>query len=92
MSISTAIASVGESPNFIAFNAHCWFAFFVVVVVAEFVPLIFVLIACLIAAAIKEYWFDLKYETNPVQTVKDSTMDFLGYLSGICIGALYMVY
>jgi hypothetical protein len=38
-------------------------------------------------AALKEYWFDLRYETDPKQTLADSTLDFTFYLLGGAVGA-----
>lgn len=79
------IAKLGENPAFIAFNAHCWFAFSAVYVAGahgydlEAAALGFVL------AAAKEFWFDATYETNPPQTFDDNIEDFAGYLAGIVL-------
>jgi hypothetical protein len=38
-------------------------------------------------AAIKEFWYDARYELPP-QTTKDNVQDFLGYLGGIALAWL----
>ncbi len=39
-------------------------------------------------AAVKEFWYDLKYETDPVQNWKDSLLDFSMYMVGMTSGLL----
>lgn len=39
-------------------------------------------LAVIVAAAVKEYWFDMNFEL-PKQTWGGSTMDFVTYLAGI---------
>lgn len=55
-------------------------------------------VACVMAAvlltayaAVKEFWYDLKYEVDPVQTWKDSLLDFSMYMAGIAL-ALWVVF
>lgn len=87
MSLSSFIARVGVSPNWIAFNAHCWFAY---AVCATF-PSAFIMIYGLALAAMKEFWFDATYEF-PKQTFRDNLEDFLGYACGIGLALLSRIY
>jgi hypothetical protein len=82
--ISAFIAALGENPAFVAFNAHCWFAFSVVYVLASHgVPeLPLAAIVCLVAV-VKEFWFDARYEQNPPQTFWDNLDDAAGYAVGM---------
>lgn len=73
--MSNLLSTVGENPDFIAFNAHLGAAF---IAVSFGVPIWLVLLL----AAIKEFWLDIKYETNPPQTYLDGLLDFSGYLAG----------
>ncbi len=36
--------------------------------------------------ALKEFWFDLRYEANPPQTFDMSLEDFAGYATGLILG------
>jgi hypothetical protein len=49
-------------------------------------------IAVLIAAGIKEFWFDMRYE-DPPQTFNDSLLDFAGYAIGqlVSLGLMILV-
>ena len=47
-------------------------------------PLTAIAYALAALAAVKEFWFDMKYETG--QTYADGLKDFTGYLTGIVIG------
>jgi len=81
------VANLEESENFIAFNAHCWFAFsllYFLYTLHHWTIVITVPLA-LIISALKEFMFDAQYETNPPQTTKDNIMDFVGYVSGIAL-------
>ena len=40
-----------------------------------------------VAAAIKEFWYDARYELPP-QSTKDNVQDFVGYLGGISLAWL----
>lgn len=83
-SIIAWIAKLGQTTDFVAFNAHWGFAFFVMQLahgnkVAAG--------AALILAAAKEFWFDPRYEVNPPQKIwPDGVLDFSGYLFGIALG------
>jgi hypothetical protein len=77
--LSAFIAKLGTNPTFVAFHAHCWFAFAVVHTLGPWsvwfaVPL----------AAAKEFWFDATYEV-PKQTFLDNCEDFIGYSAGMVI-------
>lgn len=80
--ITQFVADLGTNAEWIAANAHCWFAAFLVLLCRGNY---FVAIGCLIAAAIKEFWFDARYEV-PKQTALDNWSDFLEYAIGIVIG------
>ena len=78
MNILTKIVT----PAFIAFNAHCWFAYAIVFTfpssrIAWYVAL---------AAAIKEFYVDKHFEVG--QTFDDNLQDFLGYVTGIILAML----
>ena len=90
MTIQSKIAALGENPTFIAAMAHTWFAFAVVTVLSHYLPLIPVQIACTALAAGKEFWFDLRYEITPRQTLLDSTGDMLGYVAGITLATVWL--
>jgi hypothetical protein len=70
------------TPKFIAFNAHCWFAYAVVITLPfpETAP------AVLVGAAIKEFYIDKHYENG--QTFIDNSQDFLGYVTGTILALL----
>ena len=51
-------------------------------------PCVYAFFGGLLAAAIKEFWYDLRYEL-PKQTIDDSAMDFSFYaLGGVAGGAV----
>jgi hypothetical protein len=83
MSIQSYIAKIGVNPQFIAFNAHAWFAYSVV----KTFPFAGVAAAAAVLAALKEFWFDAKYEV-PAQTFTDNLEDFAGYCAGILLASL----
>ena len=91
-SLAAEIAKIGESQNFVTAMAHCWFACSVVLILAHWgltawvsAPL------CVALAAGKEFWFDLKYEKTPPQTVFMSAADFGEYLVGIVVAVLILL-
>ena len=81
MSLSSFIASVGANPNFIAFNAHCFFAAFLVSVVGHCGWSAGAIVAL---AAVKEFWFDKHYEVD--QSFLDNLLDWSGYATGALLG------
>ncbi len=78
MKIVSLIGIIGENPNFIAFMAHSFFAAFIF----SLFPSWTAVAVFYVIAAFKEFWYDIKYETNPSQTYADSALDFVGYLTG----------
>ena len=88
MSLSTIVAKLGENNDFVAFNAHWGFAYFVVSNAAHHLPLWPVALTALVAAALKEFAFDAHYETNPPQTMRDNVQDFAGYAAGVLLAVL----
>lgn len=89
MSLSSRIASIGENVNFVAFMAHSGFAFFVMIVAwLAGAPLGVTAGFCVVLALMKEFWFDLRYETTPPQTVWNSMLDFIGYMTGLALAFL----
>lgn len=88
--ITKWIAALGQNVQFVAGVAH----FGVAALVAEHVytrdPL-YTLIAITVAAAVKEFYFDATYETDPVQTWQDNLEDFLGWVSGGFFGFGFVV-
>lgn len=88
MNILQRIGSIGESPNFIAWNAHMFFAAYTVSRFPKGLPRYIAAGVFGVVAFIKEFWFDLRYETSPPQKIKDSALDFAGHVSGIILGVL----
>lgn len=92
MTIQSEIAKIGESPAFITAMAHAWFACSVMLILGHWgltawisAPL------CVALAAAKEFWFDLRYEKTPPQTVWMSASDFSEYLAGIVVAVLILL-
>jgi hypothetical protein len=69
------------TPQFVAFQAHCWFAY--AVVFTFFNP--WVIGAVIIGAGIKEFYVDKHFEV--AQTFVDNLIDYSGYLTGIGVAA-----
>lgn len=89
MSLAASIAKVGEDPNFIAFNAHCWFAYALVFTLAAYgVPTLPVCVVVIVVAGIKEFWFDATQEKDPPQTFADNLEDFAGYVGGALLAVV----
>ncbi len=77
----------GNNPYFVAFNAHCWSAAIIVLLLSHFCGHALLWFSAIIMyAAIKEFWFDATYEV-PKQSAFDNETDFLGYCIGALIGA-----
>jgi hypothetical protein len=92
LTIVDKVAQITESPGFVTFNAHCWFACtwtFLLLHVSHNRP--WTLAGLLLLAAWKEFWFDIHYETTPPQTFADGWSDFVGYATGIVLGTLLEV-
>ena len=84
MNLQQWIAKIGENPNFIAFMAHAGVAGFLLMCV----PYTWFALALLTLAVIKEFWFDLKYETTPPQTWENSLLDLAGYGFGLILATI----
>jgi hypothetical protein len=84
MSLASFIAKTGTNPYFIAFNAHCWSAYALVVTVPWHVT---AALAVAALAAVKEFWFDATYEV-PKQTSLDNLTDWVGYAAGAVLAVV----
>ena len=74
------------NPEFIAQAAHALTGYGVALTAAYFGWSLWLAAALFVAyAALKEFWFDLNFET-PKQTIWDSMLDFTFYLVGLAIG------
>ena len=85
--IAHRIASTGENQNFITFMAHSGIACSVILM---FQGNLIIAELAVVLVAVKEFWFDLHYEKTPPQTFVDSSLDFVGYLTGIAVALLYI--
>ncbi|HQT76826.1 MAG TPA: hypothetical protein PLD10_07210 [Rhodopila sp.] len=87
--MTNIIAKLGQSQVFVTAMAHAWFAYAVIATSAHFGLSLWIAAPAAVAiAAGKEYWFDLRYETKPPQTVIESTQDFIEYLAGIALAVI----
>lgn len=84
MSIAQIIADIGESPTFVAFAAHAFFAAWILDRAAAHCWIAAGVI--LVVAAWKEFYQDIRFERFPPQTYADGAGDFAGYVAGIAIG------
>lgn len=92
--IANWIVGTGENLLFVYFMAHAGIFAFLVLLVDLFATLpvlIWFVVACYVLTAIKEFWFDMKYEKNPPQSLLDSERDFAGYFVGISVGLIVSV-
>lgn len=83
------LAALGQNAQFVAFFAHLGAAEILTVLAFRFTrfgPEVVALI--ILGAAIKEFYFDAKYEKNPPQTFKDNLQDFVGWALGPVVGWL----
>lgn len=82
-----------NNPQYLAQVGHLFGAGFVLVVTgmlslalgAGWAPVLAVLVAGVALAALKEFWYDMKWEL-PRQTWGDSLMDFAFYVLGALVG------
>lgn len=90
--VSRFIAGTGEQPAFIAAAGHSGWAFiFTTATVHLGAPPLPTLITWALIFALKEFWFDLRSERFPPQTLLDSVDDYAGYLLGLVLrGLLYL--
>jgi hypothetical protein len=86
--VSNLFSKIAESSDFVAFNAHWGFAFFLMTAARGHLPLGIVAASLIGLAAVKEFFVDVRYEDNPPQTYADGVKDFAGYVFGIALGAL----
>ena len=70
------------TPDFVAFQAHCWFAY----ALAYTFPHPWVYAAVIIGAVIKEFYVDKHFEL--AQSFKDNLLDFSGYATGVLLAFL----
>jgi hypothetical protein len=83
-------SKVAQSPLTAAFFAHSGVAFFAMFLGSRTdIPLWHCAMAAVVAAAVKEFYIDIHFETDPPQTYADSAGDFVGYLVGIA-AAVYL--
>jgi hypothetical protein len=85
MSLKTFIAGLGENADFVAFNAHWGFAFFVASLAfwLHVTPIWPVIAACAALAAFKEFYFDKHFELTPTQDFAANLLDWSGYMLGL---------
>lgn len=85
MNLKALLAKI-VTPGFITFNAHCFFAAFVVqtAIHAGANRIVVCSIAAALAAA-KEFYVDKHFEAN--QSFLANLKDYAGYLCGIALGA-----
>jgi hypothetical protein len=79
------------TPAFVAFQAHCWFAYAVVFTLGTRYGAYeaWIVAAALALAALKEFYIDKHFEAD--QSFSDNLRDFVGYASGVVI-ALFVSY
>ena len=89
MSIQSQIAKIGQSADFIVAMAHAWFACSMLLILSHWGLTLWIGTPVLVAvAAWKEFYFDLRDEKFPPQTVLDSALDFSEYMAGLALGVL----
>ena len=67
---TSLFSKIAESSEFIAFNAHWGFAFFLMALAAHLhASIVVVTVALVLLAAVKEFYIDVKYETDPPQNI-----------------------
>jgi hypothetical protein len=87
MTIKSTFSNIATNPDFIAFNAHCWFAYMLV----HTFHVTWVFWWVLIGSAIKEFYIDKHFESPP-QSFMDNLKDWLGYALGSFLGGLGIYY
>jgi hypothetical protein len=80
----TLPTSITTNVNWVAFNAHGWFAYAIVYTCHASA---WVVGGTLIAAALKEFWIDHLYE-SPAQPFHANFLDFVGYATGVGLAVL----
>jgi len=76
------------TPNFVAFQAHTWFAYSVVFTLTAICGscTAAIVAGAVIAAGVKEFYVDKHFESD--QSFDDNLRDFGGYLTGIVLALL----
>lgn len=86
MNVITFLRSFQNSPLFANLAIHAWLAAFLVsVALGKGLHLGPVIAGALALAALKEFWFDHRYEIPP-QPYANAAQDFAGYVIGIALG------
>lgn len=83
--VTSWIGKIGENAKFITAQAHIWFACAFVLAWPNHMMRLYGAAAVAVVAALKEFWFDLRFEQSPPQTLADSALDYLEYCIGIAI-------
>ncbi|OYV62961.1 MAG: hypothetical protein B7X03_03640 [Parcubacteria group bacterium 21-58-10] len=84
--VRTVISGTGQNSTFVTAMAHAGAAFFLGTLAIHWGAGL--LASCLVLSAVfalKEFWYDLRYELDPRQTLMDSTVDYGGYLLGLAL-------
>jgi len=83
------LAALGQNAQFVAFFAHLGAAETLTILAFRFTRFGWGVVGLIIlGAAIKEFYFDAKYEKDPPQTFWDNFQDFIGYALGTVVGWL----
>jgi len=88
-SISSLIAELGQSIQFVAACAHFFAAGYFVMLFHKHA--IWVALIITGAASIKEFWFDAKYETSPPQTFTDEIEDWTSWIVGAWLPIIWIL-
>jgi hypothetical protein len=86
MSLSSFIAKIAQNTDFGYFMAHSMTAYFVTHQLLRLGYIWPTVIGLVTIAAWKEFYWDMRNETNPPQTYADGALDFSGYATGIVLG------
>ncbi len=87
--VSNFIAGTGQQSKFVDAAAHSgWACILSTATIHAGAPCIPTLLTWALIFAVKEFWFDLKRERFPPQTLLDSIDDYGGYLLGLALMAL----
>lgn len=86
MTIKSYVAALGQNIQFVAYMAHMGVTALIVEHTGRWRP--YVAVAVVVASAIKEFYFDARYEKDTPQTFLDNLQDFAGYLSGATLGLM----
>jgi hypothetical protein len=83
-----------NNVTYLAAMAHIGWAALILLTAAFFLSTAFQLLGIttlfVMYAGVKEYWYDAHYEL-PVQTFKENTQDFMGYLGGLALGWIVLL-